>query len=301
MLRALTALTVVAAVVAAPASAAANAKPARPKLHQVARNVSWFVVDGGHYAAWGRDGAGSFTVLDTRTHKRRHFALDGGCTTGGDRAMVGGRLLVYCGDFSSLWQLLVSMHTGRAKRLPGGVDSWNNLGTRWVEGTAESGNVEVYLNRRTGHIRRFRARRDSRVRDLDDPKLRVVCGNPGFLFNSSRFYDRRYQVAQPENGPSRLVIRRRCARTSRVLDRGNALGPPFLAAGWVSWTKGRFGLLENLRTRKRWKWRVPHFRADIGYTQSGQTRQMLFFAPVQTEDDTSSPLPTSFDVYGARL
>jgi len=275
---------------------------AAAKPRQLASGVQWFAVDGDRYAAWAKEDADTITVLDTRTHKRRHASKPTHCRGGeSGRAMVGGWLLLLCRS----GERLLDVRSGRFKRLPEGFDGWKYLGERFVQGSADAGRVDVYLNRRTGGVRRFRERSDHRVRDLDDPKLRLVCGPPGYLDNFARFYDARYVVSQP-SGDEALVLRRRCKAKGRVIGRGDFLGgaelsEPFVAAGWVSWAAGGEAHAENLKTRKRRHWHVPNYERGVGFVQVGQARNTIFFAPAQTDDGFSAPVITSFDVFEAPL
>jgi hypothetical protein len=292
MLRALAAITVMLAL-AAPQSAAA-------KPLQVGNDVDWFAVDGSRYAAWGK--GHTITAFDTRTHKRHRMDDPPGCGAGeSGRVMLGGTLLMSCGES----QRLLDVRTGHSKKLPAAQD-WERIGSRWLQGIDGSGR-EFFLSRRTGRVRSFRERSDRRVRDLDDPKLRLVCGDPGYLSNYERFYDRRFTVSSPTKGDERFVLHRRCHAKGRILGKGDffsgiELSGPFVAAGWVSWAVDKNAYAENLDTRERRHWRVPHWTdsSSLGLGL-GQTTNTMFLAPAQTDDGFSEAAATSFDVFAARL
>jgi hypothetical protein len=301
MLRPLAAITVLLAL-AAPQSAAA-------KPHQIANDVEWYAVDGSRYAAWGSPNAvDSFTVLDTRTHRRRRVKKPVGCSarTGG-RTMVDGWMLMECEVATHYETRLVNLRTGRIKRLPGGDDTWVYLGKRWIEGFPNDDyGARAYLNRRTGRIRRFPAPSDlfadPPVRDLDHPKLRLVCIDPGWLnTNDARFYDGGYAVSEPRRGAYRYVLHRTCNAKGRVLDRfGFDQSRPFVDAGSVTWGTRGNAYAVNLATKKRRRWRVPHL-TDVGPPEVAQTANTIFFAPPQTDDGTSAPAITSYDLFATHL
>jgi hypothetical protein len=302
MLRVLAAITVLLAL-PAPQTAAAKTKP-RP--HQVANNVAWYAVDGSRYAAWGKEPADSFTVLDTRTHKRRTRSKPIACSNRGDgRSMLDGWMLMNCEGLTAYDQRLLNLRTGSIHQLPVGEASWVALGKRWIEGiTAEHGTRD-YLNRRTGQIRRFSTPSDPNadppVRNLDDPKLRVVCVDPGWLTNRARFYDGKYLVSEPDGFPYRFMLHRSCDARGRFLTgAGGDATPPFVDAGWITWGKGGGAHALNLATSKRYSWHVPHYR-DVGTPEVAQTNNTLFFAPPQTDDGTSAPAITSYDLFTTPL
>jgi hypothetical protein len=309
MVRALAAITAVLAL-AAPQLAAA--KP-RPKPHQVADNVAWYAVDGSRYAAWGKDSpyhsAGPpgaterFTVLDTRTHKRRRMSRPEACSSANNdgRSMLDGWMLMPCDTTTGRYQGLLDLRTGRIHKLPAGDNYWVSLGKRWIEGlTAEYG-ARAYLNRRSGEIRRLPAPSDPDadppVRNLDDPKLRAVCIDPGALYDRARFYDGKYVVSEPDDFPYPYLLHRSCDAKGEFLTGGGGdVTWPFVDAGWVTWGKGGGAHAMNLATGKRHSWHVPHYR-DVGTPEVAQTNNTLFFAPPQTDDGTSAPAVTSYDLF----
>jgi hypothetical protein len=168
------------------------------------------------------------------------------------------------------------------KQLPVGGDTWVYLGKWWVEGITDEYGARVYLNRRSGRIRRFpppsEAFADPPVRDLDDPKLRVVCIDPGYLdTNDARFYDGAYAVSEPTHGAARYVLHRSCDAKGRLLDMfGDDQTWPFVDAGWVTWGTRGNAYAVNLATKKRRRWSVPHYRGDIRRAGSRPDRRHRF-------------------------
>src|SRR4051812_49249379 len=303
MVRALAAITAVLALVA-PGLAAAKPKP---KPHQVGNDVTWYAVDGSRYAAWGKDPAASFSVLDTRTHKRRRMSKPIACSNGGDgRSMLDGWMLMSCEGLTSYDQRLLNLRTGGIQQLPLGDNYWVALGKRWIEGlTGTYGEGRAYLNRRTGEIRRFPAPSDPSadppVRNLDDPKLRPMCVDPGGLSNRARFYDGKYIVSEPDGYPFRYMLHRSCDAKGRFLTgTGGDATWPFVDAGWVTLGKGGGAHAFNLATGKRYSWHVPHYNT-LGTPEVAQTNNTIFFAPPQTDDGTSAPAITSYDVFALPL
>jgi hypothetical protein len=129
-----------------------------------------------------------------------------------------------------------------------------------------------------------------------------VCIDPGWFTNRERFYDGRYAVSEPSDLPYRYVLHRSCGAKGRLLTKlGEDATRPFVDAGWVTWGKGARAYGLNLATKKRRRWRVPHYRSDIGPPEVAQTANTLFLAPPQTDDGSSAPAVTSYDLFAMPL
>ncbi|HEV2813825.1 MAG TPA: hypothetical protein VGW10_11295 [Solirubrobacteraceae bacterium] len=205
---------------------------------------------------WGSREAEAFTVLDTVAGGTRTLGKPRDCAwSETPRAAFAGAVVMHCpiaADASR--QLLFNLRTGAARQLPAAF-AYAAVGRNWLVGFDAQG--DLFVHRRTGEVRRTAGR----PRDLDDARLRRVCGRlRAGPATEGLAYDRtRYLVTT-----NRGLLLRPCARRGKTvrLERGRFAGfrlPDFatLSAGLVTWPavgEGGVVLGYDARTKRRWIW-----------------------------------------------
>jgi hypothetical protein len=287
------ALLVALVALAVPAAASAKKGPAlkpfpHPEVHvDHGRPV---LSDGSRYFVINA-ALGTIRVYDTRTAQAHDVDVPDECKA---VAATLGRALVACRNFDredpTPYVLRLS---DRHLYVPPGADRagavWSGIGRHWLVGRAGDSvgkPTALWLNWRTGK-QRLDDYQSPTIRDLDDPKLRVVPD--GFLARTGSLSiriagDDSLMLGRP--GPD--------ARLSRCTEAFGewGCGPVNLSAGIVSWLEGTAVRTYDARRRLRLGWYLDGYEPGLPHNVVHTRDHLLVFAVRP---------PNSADLLWARL